>query len=59
MAHLQIVCPLRPGTQERWRRLYQDIAGLAENSLKHPVGKQGSARCRSGWCNCSAANSCS
>jgi hypothetical protein len=26
MAHLLIVCPLRPATQERWRRLYQDIA---------------------------------
>ena len=25
MAHLLIVCPLRPGTQERWRRLYQDL----------------------------------
>jgi hypothetical protein len=27
MAQLLIVCPLRPATQERWRRLYQDIAG--------------------------------
>ncbi len=27
MAHLLIVCPLRPATQERWRRLFQDIAG--------------------------------
>jgi hypothetical protein len=27
MAHLLVVCPLRPTTQERWRRLYQDIAG--------------------------------
>jgi hypothetical protein len=27
MAQLQIVCPLRPGTQERWRRLAQEIAG--------------------------------
>ena len=26
MAQLLIVCPLRPATQERWRRLYQDIA---------------------------------
>ncbi len=26
MAHLLIICPLRSGTQERWRRLYQDIA---------------------------------
>ncbi len=25
MAHLLIVCPLRPGTQERWRRLYQEL----------------------------------
>ena len=27
MAQLQIVCLLRPGTQERWRRLCQEIAG--------------------------------
>src|SRR6266487_305046 len=26
MAELLIVCPLRPGTQERWRRLYQELA---------------------------------
>ena len=28
MAHLLLVCPLHPGTQERWRRLYQELAGL-------------------------------
>jgi len=27
MAQLQIVCPLRSGTQERWRRLAQVVAG--------------------------------
>jgi hypothetical protein len=27
MAHLLIVCPLRPATQEQWRRLYQELAG--------------------------------
>ncbi len=27
MAQLLIVCPLHLGTQERWRRLSQDIAG--------------------------------
>ena len=27
MTQLQIVCLLRPGTQERWRRLAQEIAG--------------------------------
>ncbi len=27
MAQLQIVCPLRSGTQERWRRLTQSVAG--------------------------------
>ena len=26
MAQLQIVCLLRPGTQEQWRRLYQEVA---------------------------------
>ena len=28
MAHLLMVYPLHPGTQERWRRLYQELAGL-------------------------------
>jgi hypothetical protein len=27
LAQLQIVCSLRSGTQERWRRLYQELAG--------------------------------
>ena len=27
MAQLRIVYLLRPGTQERWRRLYQEVAG--------------------------------
>ena len=27
MARLLVVCPLRPETQERWRRLYQELAG--------------------------------
>lgn len=27
MPQLQIATPLRPGTQERWRRLYQELAG--------------------------------
>jgi len=27
MAQLQIAYLLRPGTQERWRRLYQELAG--------------------------------
>jgi hypothetical protein len=27
MAQLQIVCTLRTGTQERWRRLSQEVAG--------------------------------
>lgn len=27
MPQLQIACLLRPGTQERWRRLYQELAG--------------------------------
>ena len=28
MAHLLLVCPLRSGTQERWRRLYQEVTEL-------------------------------
>lgn len=27
MEQVQIVCLLRPGTQEQWRRLYQEVAG--------------------------------
>jgi hypothetical protein len=27
MAQLQMVCTLRTGTQERWRRLFQEVAG--------------------------------
>jgi hypothetical protein len=27
MAQLLIVCHLHPGTQERWRRLYQELVG--------------------------------
>ena len=27
MAQQLIACPLRPGTQEHWRRLYQELAG--------------------------------
>ena len=27
MAQLQILCPLQLGTQERWRRLAQEVAG--------------------------------
>ena len=28
MAQLLLVCPLRSGTQERWRRLYQELTEL-------------------------------
>ncbi len=39
MAELQIVYLLRPGTQEQWRRLYQEIAesrrGEFEASCRH------------------------
>ena len=34
MSHLLINCPLRPGTQEQWRRLYQDIAGSRRAPLE-------------------------
>jgi hypothetical protein len=34
MAHLLMVCPLRPGTQERWRRLYQELAGLRQEQFE-------------------------
>ena len=27
MAELQMVCALRAGTQERWRRLFQEVVG--------------------------------
>ena len=41
MAQLQIVCPLRPGTQERWRRLAQSVAGSRREQFEafcHHVG---------------------
>jgi hypothetical protein len=33
MAQLQIVYLLRPGTQERWRRLAQEVAGSRRNQF--------------------------
>jgi len=33
MAQLQIAYPLRAGTQERWRRLWQDIAELRQEEF--------------------------
>jgi hypothetical protein len=41
MAQLQIVCPLRAGTQERWRRLAQSVAGSRREQFEafcHHVG---------------------
>ena len=34
MAQLHIVCPLRSGTQERWRRLAQEVAGSRREQLE-------------------------
>jgi hypothetical protein len=34
MAQLQITYLLRPGTQERWRRLYQELAGSRLDKLE-------------------------
>jgi len=34
MAQLQIAYLLRPGTQERWRRLYQELAGPRFDQLE-------------------------
>ena len=34
MAQLQIVCPLRPGTQERWRRLFQELAASRREQVE-------------------------
>jgi len=28
MSRLLLLCPLHPGTQERWRRLFQELGGL-------------------------------
>src|SRR6266852_3022381 len=33
MAQLQVVCLLRPGTQEHWRRLCQTVAGSRRNQF--------------------------
>ena len=34
MAQQLIVCPLHPATQERWRRLFQEIAGSRQASFE-------------------------
>jgi hypothetical protein len=34
MSQLQIASLLRPGTQERWRRLYQELAGPRRDQLE-------------------------
>jgi len=34
MAQLLIVCPLHLGTQERWRRLYQELAALRREQFE-------------------------
>ncbi len=34
MPQLQIVCPLRLGTQERWRRLYQIVQGSRRDQFE-------------------------
>ncbi len=34
MGQLQIICPLRPGTQERWRRFYQTVEGSRRDQFE-------------------------
>ena len=48
MTQLQMVYTLRSGTQERWRRLSQEVAGSRRAQLKPPAGKPALPRCRSG-----------
>ncbi len=44
MAQLLIVCPLHLGTQERWRRLYQDIAGSHREQFEASCRQAGISR---------------
>jgi hypothetical protein len=44
MAQLLIVCPLHLGTQERWRRLYQDIAGSRREQFEASCRQAGISR---------------
>ena len=41
MAQLQIVCPLRSGTQERWRRLAQEVAGSRREQFEDSCRQAG------------------
>ena len=41
MAQLQIAYLLRPGTQEQWRRLYQDIAESRREQLESSFRRMG------------------
>ena len=41
MAQLQIAYLLRPGTQEQWRRLYQDIAESRREQLESSCRRMG------------------
>jgi hypothetical protein len=46
MAQLQIVYPLRPGTQERWRRLYQTVAGSRREQFEASCRQAGITQVR-------------
>lgn len=37
MAHIPIVCSLRSETQERWRRLTQEVAVRPASAFYHPT----------------------
>src|SRR5258708_11198304 len=46
MAQLQIVCLLRPGTQEQWRRLYQAVAGSRRDQFEASCRQAGISQMR-------------
>ena len=46
MAQLQIVCLLRPGTQEHWRRLYQAVAGSRRDQFEASCRQAGISQMR-------------
>jgi hypothetical protein len=41
MAQLQIICPVRPGTQERWRRFYQTVEGSRRDQFEESCQQAG------------------
>jgi len=60
MAHLLLVCcALVQEPRSGGDGCFRNSPDYAEDRLKQPADKRASARGRSGWYSCGAANSCS